>query len=82
MTRGRSTYDNDQITSLILGSINILEEIPIWYQHRNCVAHHGACQKDNERICQQYPNMEYCVADILRFMFKKAIKITYAEFRS
>lgn len=52
----------------IFGSKNISREFngrdiselaEIWYQHRNCVAHHGACQKDNREICKK--NRESCV---------------------
>lgn len=40
-------------TSLDFGDVNVLEEIPIWHQHRNCVAHHGACQRNNPSVCKK-----------------------------
>lgn len=41
--------------SLAVGEIDIIEEIPIWYRHRNCVAHYGSCHMDNPDICKDKP---------------------------
>jgi hypothetical protein len=32
---------------------NLLEEIPVWLRHRDCVAHYGVCQRDNDEICRR-----------------------------
>lgn len=47
----RSTVIQEQ-RGEVLEERDVLGEIPLWERHRDCVAHHGMCQRNNPEVCR------------------------------